>query len=77
MCGRKCRAPSECFDRNHCLLTGFAPHGGTPLKQGNQTVRLRPKWTVSLWVASVGVAMAAWLAGLGMAGIWLVELALP
>jgi len=47
-----------------------------PLKQGNQTVRLKPKWTVRLWVASVGVAMAAWLAGLAMAAIWMVELAL-
>lgn len=38
-------------------------------------MRLKPKWTVRLWVASVGVAMAAWLAGLAMAAIWMVELA--
>jgi hypothetical protein len=39
-------------------------------------VHLQPKWTVRLWLTSVGVAMTAWVVGLARAAIWLVELAL-
>jgi hypothetical protein len=39
-------------------------------------MHLQPKWTVRLWLASVGVAMTAWVTGLAWAAIWLVELAL-
>ena len=39
-------------------------------------VHLQPKWTVRLWLTSVGVAMTAWVVGLAWAAIWLVELAL-
>jgi hypothetical protein len=39
-------------------------------------VRLRPKWTIRLWLASFGIATVAWLAALTRAMIWLVELAL-
>ena len=39
-------------------------------------MRLRPKWTVRLWLTSIGVTMVAWLAGLAWAAIWLIGLAL-
>jgi hypothetical protein len=43
---------------------------------GKSAVRLRPEWTVRLWLTSVGVTMLAWLAGLAWATIWLIGLAL-
>jgi hypothetical protein len=43
---------------------------------GKSAVRLRPEWTVRLWLTSVGVMMLAWLAGLAWATIWLIGLAL-
>jgi len=39
-------------------------------------MHLQPKWTVRLSLASVGVAMTAWVIGLAWAASWLVELAL-
>jgi hypothetical protein len=33
----------------------------------------RPRWLIGLYVLSIGVATAGWLAGLACAAIWLVQ----
>jgi hypothetical protein len=47
-----------------------------PALYEGSVVRLRPEWTVRLWLASVAVVMIAWLSGLAWTAIWLVGLAL-
>jgi hypothetical protein len=75
----------QSLDRDGHLLVGIvlayqpvkrSRAGRTVLVRGLSPMRLRPKWTVRLWLTSVGMATVAWLAGLTWAAIWLVELAL-